>query len=389
MRALSILGSTGSIGCSTLDVVRLHPDKFSIFALSSYSNSQLLVDQAIEFRPPVIVTRDQLSANKVYSLIKDKYQPEILFGIKGYKYIANANEVTDVVAAISGSAGLIPTMEAVTHGKKILLANKEAMVMAGPLMMAACNKYKAKLIPIDSEHNAIFQIIQNNPDRSTIKKLILTASGGPFRGFTQDQLKNVTLEEALKHPNWVMGRKITIDSATMMNKGLEVIEAGYFFNMPIEKIDVLIHPQSIIHSFVEFIDGSLISQLGFPDMKIPISYALGFPDRIQSGVSGIDLAITGDLSFERPDIDLMPCLGLAYKAFNTGQSSTIILNAANEIAVNAFLSRSITFTQISTLIEWALDNIYAINIANIEEVIALDNEVRVKVQETINKSHFN
>ena len=389
MRALSILGSTGSIGCSTLDVVRLHPDKFSIFALSSYSNSELLVDQAIEFRPPVIVTRDQLSANKVYSLIKDKYQPEILFGIKGYKYIANANEVTDVVAAISGSAGLIPTMEAVTHGKKILLANKEAMVMAGPLMMAACNKYKAKLIPIDSEHNAIFQIIQNNPDRSTIKKLILTASGGPFRGFTQDQLKNVTLEEALKHPNWVMGRKITIDSATMMNKGLEVIEAGYFFNMPIEKIDVLIHPQSIIHSFVEFIDGSLISQLGFPDMKIPISYALGFPDRIQSGVSGIDLAITGDLSFERPDIDLIPCLGLAYKAFNAGQSSTIILNAANEIAVNAFLSRSITFTQISTLIEWALDNIYAINIANIEEVIALDNEVRVKVQETINKSHFN
>jgi 1-deoxy-D-xylulose-5-phosphate reductoisomerase len=280
-------------------------------------------------------------------------------------------------------------MEAVTHGKKILLANKEAMVMAGPLMMAACNKYKAKLIPIDSEHNAIFQIIQNYPDRSTIKKLILTASGGPFRGFTQDQLKNVTLEEALKHPNWVMGRKITIDSATMMNKGLEVIEAGYFFNMPIEKIDVLIHPQSIIHSFVEFIDGSLISQLGFPDMKIPISYALGFPDRIQSGVSGIDLAITDNLSFERPDIDLMPCLGLAYKAFNTGQSSTIILNAANEIAVNAFLSRSITFTQISTLIEWALDNIYAINIANIEEVIALDNEVRVKVQETINKSHFN
>ena len=389
MRALSILGSTGSIGCSTLDVVRLHPDKFSIFALSSYSNSQLLVDQAIEFRPPVIVTRDQLSANKVYSLIKDKYQPEILFGIKGYKYIANANEVTDVVAAISGSAGLIPTMEAVTHGKKILLANKEAMVMAGPLMMAACNKYKAKLIPIDSEHNAIFQIIQNNPDRSTIKKLILTASGGPFRGFTQDQLKNVTLEEALKHPNWVMGRKITIDSATMMNKGLEVIEAGYFFNMPIEKIDVLIHPQSIIHSFVEFIDGSLISQLGFPDMKIPISYALGFPDRIQSGVSGIDLAITDNLSFERPDIDLMPCLGLAYKAFNTGQSSTIILNAANEIAVNAFLNRSISFTQISTSIEWALDNIYAINIANIEEVIALDNEVRVKVQETINKSHFN
>ena len=389
MRTLSILGSTGSIGCSTLDVVRLHPDKFSIFALSSYSNSELLVDQAVEFRPPVIVTRDQLSANKVYSLIKNKYQPEILYGIKGYKYIAGASEATDVVAAISGSAGLIPTMEAVTHGKKILLANKEAMVMAGPLMMSACNKFKAKLIPIDSEHNAIFQIIQNNPDRSTIKKLILTASGGPFRGFTQAQLKNVTLEEALKHPNWVMGRKITIDSATMMNKGLEVIEAGYFFNMPIEKIDVLIHPQSIVHSFVEFIDGSLISQLGFPDMKIPISYALGFPDRIQSGVSGIDLAITGDLSFERPDIDLIPCLGLAYKAFNAGQSSTIILNAANEIAVNAFLNRSISFTRISTSIEWALDNIYAVNVANIEEVIALDNEVRIRMQELINKNYFN
>jgi 1-deoxy-D-xylulose-5-phosphate reductoisomerase len=388
LRALSILGSTGSIGCSTLDVVRLHPDKFTIFALSSYSNSELLVDQAIEFRPPVIVTRDQLSANKVHSLIKEKYQPEILFGIKGYKYIAGANEVTDVVAAISGSAGLIPTMEAVTHGKKILLANKEAMVMAGPLMMSACNKYKAKLIPIDSEHNAIFQIIQNNPDRSTIKKLILTASGGPFRGFTQEQLKNVTLEEALKHPNWVMGQKITIDSATMMNKGLEVIEAGYFFNMPIENIDVLIHPQSIIHSFVEFIDGSLISQLGFADMRIPISYALGFPDRILSGVAGIDLAATSELSFQRPDIDSMPCLGLAYQAFKRGQSSTIILNAANEIAVYAFLNKLITFTKIPEIIEWALVNISEVSIDNIEGVINLDIEVRIKIQELINKNYF-
>jgi len=386
LRSLSILGSTGSIGCSTLDVVRLHPEKFNIFALSSYLNTNLLLSQAIEFRPSVIVTKDEVSANKIYGLIKDIYTPEILCGLDGYRSIASADEPTDVVAAISGSAGLLPTMDAITHGKRILLANKESMVMAGPLMMDLCSKFNSKLIPVDSEHNAIFQIIHNNSDHNAIRKIILTASGGPFRSYTRDQLSDVTVEAALKHPNWVMGKKITIDSATMMNKGLEVIEAAYLFDMPIDKIDVLIHPQSIIHSFVEFVDGSLISQLGFPDMKIPISYALGFPDRITSGVGGIKLEEANDLTFDIPDNNLFPCLDLAYQAFSKGLTSTIILNAANEVAVEAFLNKIIPFTKIPTLIDLALQSWSPKNPDNIEDILAIDSEARIKVRSIVSKA---
>jgi len=386
VRSLSILGSTGSIGRSTLDVVRLHPERFNIFALSSYSNTNLLLAQAIEFRPSVIVTKDKISANKIYGLIKEIYTPEILYGVDGYRSIASAEEPTDVVAAISGSAGLLPTMDAITHGKRILLANKEAMVMAGPLMMDLCSKFNSKLIPVDSEHNAIFQIIHNNSDSNAISKIILTASGGPFRGYTSDQLLDVTLEAALKHPNWVMGKKITIDSATMMNKGLEVIEAAHLFDMPIDRIDVLIHPQSIIHSFVEFVDGSLISQLGYPDMRIPISYALGFPDRIKSGIDGIKLEEASDLTFDKPDNNLFPCLELAYQAFSSGMASTIILNAANEVAVEAFLKKNISFTEIPSLIELVLQLWAPKNPDNIEDIIAINYEARIKAQSYVSIS---
>ena len=385
MRSLSILGSTGSIGCSTLDVVRLHPERFNIFALSSYTNTDLLLGQAIEFRPSVIVTKDEISANKIHELIKDVYTPEILYGISGYRSIASAEEVSDVVAAISGSAGLLPTMDAVINGKTILLANKESMVMAGPLMMDLCLKFNAKLIPVDSEHNAIFQITHNNYNNNAINKIILTASGGPFRNLTCDQLSDVTVESALKHPNWVMGKKITIDSATMMNKGLEVIEAAYLFDMPVDKIEVLIHPQSIIHSFVEFVDGSLISQLGFPNMKIPISYALGFPDRITSGVKGIKLEESDDLTFESPDNNLFPCLDLAYQAFSKGMATTIILNAANEIAVEAFLNKIIPFTKIPILINLALESWSPKNPDNIEDILAIDSEARIKAHSLLPK----
>ena len=385
MRSLSVLGSTGSIGCSTLDVVRLQPERFNIFALSSYTNTDLLLVQAIEFRPSVIVTKDEISANKIHELIKDVYKPEILYGISGYRSIASAEEVSDVVAAISGSAGLLPTMDAVINGKTILLANKESMVMAGSLMMDLCLKFNAKLIPVDSEHNAIFQITHNNYNNA-INKIILTASGGPFRNLTCEQLCDVTVESALKHPNWVMGKKITIDSATMMNKGLEVIEAAYLFDMPVDKIEVLIHPQSIIHSFVEFIDGSLISQLGFPDMKIPISYALGFPDRITSGVEGIKLEESDDLTFESPDNNLFPCLDLAYQAFSKGMATTIILNAANEIAVEAFLNKIIPFTKIPILINLALESWSPKNPDNIEDILAIDSEARIKAHSLLSKA---
>tara|TARA_B110000261_G_C12945984_1_gene302439 strand:+ start:1 stop:759 length:759 start_codon:yes stop_codon:yes gene_type:complete len=252
--------------------------------------------------------------------------------------------------------------------------------------MGLCSKFNAKIIPVDSEHNAIFQIIHNNLNNNAISKIILTASGGPFRNFTRDQLSKVTVEAALNHPNWVMGKKITIDSATMMNKGLEVIEAAYLFDIPIDKINVLIHPQSIIHSFVEYLDGSLISQLGYPDMRIPISYALGFPDRIKSGVEGIKLEEAKDLTFESPDNNLFPCLKLAYQAFSSGMASTIILNAANEVAVDAFLRKIIPFIEIPILIDSVLQSWVPKNPNNIDDILSIDTEARIKAQSLIPKS---
>jgi 1-deoxy-D-xylulose-5-phosphate reductoisomerase len=389
MKTISILGSTGSIGCNALDVIRLHPDKFDIFALSGHENVDLLFTQAVEFNPSYIVTKDEKSQVRLTKLLKEKkLNIEVLFGPDGYRFIAGHEKVSIVLAAITGAAGLISTMEAAMKGKKILLANKESMVMAGNLLSEICSQNNGLIIPVDSEHNAIFQVIhdQNNPDE--INKLILTASGGPFRNSTLDELINVSVEDALNHPNWTMGKKVTIDSATMMNKGLEVIEAAFLFKIDYKKIEVLIHPQSIIHSLVEFIDGSSLTQLGTPDMKVPISYALSFPERISSGVSGINLSLTEDLQFEAPDLEKFRCLKLAYDCLEQGGSYPIEINATNEVAVDAFLNKKIKFTQISELIEIALNEAKSSTIKNIEDILVVDLQARMKAKHLLKGSKF-
>ena len=389
MKTISILGSTGSIGCNALDVIRLHPDKFDIFALSGHENVDLLFTQAVEFNPSYIVTKDEKSQVRLTKLLKEKkLNIEVLFGPDGYRFIAGHEKVSTVLAAITGAAGLISTMEAAMKGKKILLANKESMVMAGNLLSEVCSQNNGLIIPVDSEHNAIFQVIhdQNNPDE--INKLILTASGGPFRNSTLDELINVSVEDALNHPNWKMGKKVTIDSATMMNKGLEVIEAAFLFKIDYKKIEVLIHPQSIIHSLVEFIDGSSLTQLGTPDMKVPISYALSFPERISSGVSGINLSLTEDLQFEAPDLEKFRCLKLAYDCLEQGGSYPIEINATNEVAVDAFLNKKIKFTQISELIEIALNEAKSSTIKNIEDILVVDLQARMKAKHLLKGSKF-
>jgi len=389
MKTISILGSTGSIGCSALEVIKLHPDKFDIFALSGYENIDLLFKQAMEFKPTYIVTKDEESQIKLSGLLKEKNQgTEVLFGPDGYKFIAGHVKVSTVLAAITGAAGLVSTMEAAVKGKRILLANKESMVMAGNLLSEVSAENNGIIIPVDSEHNAIFQVIHNQKNQNEINKLILTASGGPFWNSSLVELSNVSITDALKHPNWSMGRKVTIDSATMMNKGLEVIEAAYLFKIDYKKIEVLIHPQSIIHSLVEFIDGSSLTQLGTPDMKVPIAYALSFPERIASGVRGIDLSLSNDLQFELPDLEKFRCLKLAYDCLEQGGSYPIEINATNEIAVDAFLRKKIKFTQISELIETALNEVKSSNIESIEDILAVDKQARIKARILLKGSKF-
>jgi len=381
MKTISILGSTGSIGRSALDVIKLHSDKFKVFALSGHENIDLLFNQTLEFNPSYIVTKDKNSQSKLLALLKEKnLKTEILFGSEGHKFIAGHENVSIVLAAITGSAGLISTMEAAKKGKRILLANKESMVMAGDLLSRVCEQNNGLIIPVDSEHNAIFQVIHDQKNTDRINKLILTASGGPFRNSPLEELQNVKIEDALNHPNWDMGKKVTIDSASMMNKGLEVIEAAFLFKIDYKKIEVLIHPQSIIHSLVEFMDGSSLAQLGTPDMKVPIAYALSYPERIFSGVSGIDLASISDLQFELPDLEKFRCLKLAYECLKQGGSYPIEINAANEVAVNAFLNKKIKFTQIPELIERALNEAESKPFESIEEILLLDEQARVKAE---------
>lgn len=381
-KVISILGSTGSIGQSTLQVLRLHPDSFQIFALSCFNNKELLVKQCIEFQPKYLVTKNTTDAKFVGEKIKGRSSAKVLSGSDGYEFIAGHDEVTDVLAAITGSAGLKSTYQAAIQGKRILLANKESMVMAGSLIMAEVEKSKGSIIPVDSEHNAIYQVLIGHSNKS-IRRVILTASGGPFRDFSASEIENVTIEEALNHPNWSMGDKITIDSATMMNKGLEVIEASYLFNLPPEKIEVLVHPQSIIHSLVEYNDGSSLTQLGCPDMRVPISYALGYPNRIRSGVEGINLDKCENLSFTTPNHQIFPCLNLAYEALDKGQAQIITLNAANEIAVDAFLHKKISFTQIYTLVRKVLDSFESEDPGDIDSIILIDRSAREKAQKMI------
>ena len=384
MKIISILGSTGSIGKSTLSVIKLHPEKFKVFALAGFNNVDLLLEQTIKFKPSFIVTKDLVSKKQLMHKLKDtKLNTEVLYGNDGYSFIASHDLVTTVVAAITGSAGLISTIDAAKSGKQILLANKESMVMAGDLLNKICSENNSTLIPIDSEHNAIFQVFSNNSDTKKIKKVILTASGGPFRDHSLESLKEVTIEEALNHPNWKMGKKISIDSATMMNKGLEVIEASHLFRLNVEKIEVVMHPQSIIHSFVEFIDGSSLSQLGNPDMRVPIAYALGYPNRITSGVDGISLYKLPSLEFFKPNLKKFRCLDLSYQCLVMGAAHCISLNATNEIAVEAFLLGKINFIQIPELIEKALSRAEAADISSIEHILEIDNLARIEANKIL------
>ena len=386
MKIISILGSTGSIGRSTLSVVDLHPDRFKIFALSGFNNNDLLFEQAIKFNPSFIVTKDLSSKKILLDKLKDtKLDAEVLYGKEGYNFIASHEKVTTVVAAITGSAGLISTIEAAKNSKQILLANKESMVMAGELINKTCKENNSTLIPIDSEHNAIFQVLFNNSDAIEVKKIILTASGGPFRDHSLQSLKKVSIKDALNHPNWKMGKKISIDSATMMNKGLEVIEASHLFNLNIEKIEVIMHPQSIIHSFVEFIDGSSLSQLGKPDMRVPIAYALGYPNRITSGVDGVSLDKLTSLEFFKPDLKKFRCLDLSYQCLVMGAAHCISLNASNEIAVEAFLMGKINFIQIPELIEKTLFKTKTTEVNSVEHILEVDNIARIETNKILNK----
>ena len=381
MENIVILGSTGSIGCNALQVIQLHKEKYKVFALTANKNVDLLTQQCLEFEPHYAIALNQDANQQLkQNLLSLNSKTIVLESSESLDRLASHADTSTVISAIVGAAGLKPTMAAANSGKKILLANKETLVMAGELFVKAVNHSKATLIPIDSEHNAILQVLPQNKklnNRSSgIRKILLTASGGPFRTFSQEELRNVTPKEALRHPNWIMGKKITIDSATMMNKGLEIIEAFWLFDIPAADIEVIIHPQSIIHSLVEYIDGSTLAQLGNQDMRTPIAYALSHPDRIESGVLGLDLIKTKKLDFEAPDLNKFPCLGLAYKALEMGHNAPTILNAANEVAVDAFLNESIAFNQIAELIEFSMHTIESQPIDSIDTVLDVDKRTR-------------
>ena len=382
MKTISILGSTGSIGKNTLDVIRINRHLFDIFALSCDRNIDLLLKQAIEFKPKYLVCTNKTDATKLKSLLPLSCNSKVLFQDHPLNFIASHDAVTHVVAAISGSAGMESTFSAAKKNKIILLANKESMVMAGPLIMNSIKNGSGMIIPIDSEHNAIYQVLNGSSKKEFLKRIILTASGGPFLNLDNESLKKVTVQDALNHPNWKMGHKVTIDSATMMNKGLEVIEASYLFGLFTNEIDVLIHPQSIIHSLVEFIDGSLLTQLGSPDMRIPISYALGFKQRIPSGAPSLNL-LENDLTFLEPDLKKFPCLSLAYSALDAGHNFCVALNASNEHAVKAFLENKIKFSDIFKVNSENLLSISKINLTSIDEIKEYDTEIKLKSHKII------
>jgi len=369
---ISILGSTGSIGVQSLDVVRNL--KLKVSGLSANSNIDLLEKQAREFVPKVVAINDDSLKDELKSRLKD-LPIEVLSGVDGLKAVAAMDETDTVVASVVGIAGLIPTLEAIRKGKDIALANKETLVTAGSIVMSEAKKHKVNILPVDSEHSAIFQSLMGN-NSNRVSKLILTASGGPFRGKSHEDLKKVTVKDALNHPNWVMGSKITIDSASLMNKGLEVIEARWLFDMPLKKIEVLIHPQSVIHSMVEYCDGSVIAQLGSPDMRIPIQFALTYPDRMHNDFSKLDLLKTKSLTFEAPDFDGFPCLKLAFEALKMGGTMPAVLNAANEVAVGLFLKEKIRFVDIPVIIEEAMGKHQKNNNPSLEDIIEVDKETR-------------
>ncbi|MCQ2561142.1 MAG: 1-deoxy-D-xylulose-5-phosphate reductoisomerase [Clostridia bacterium] len=372
MKKIAILGSTGSIGTQSLDVVRNHPEEFAVTALTCGKNIDLFREQLKEFKPALAVCGAREDAEKLAAEF-----PGIKFswGMDGIVDAAVNSDSTVVINSLLGMMGIRPTYEAIKAGKDIAFANKETLVAGGSLIMDAVKKYGINFLPVDSEHSAIFQCIQGN-DGNPVKRIILTASGGPFRGYTREQMMNVTKAQALKHPRWTMGAKITIDSATMMNKGLEVIEASWLFDMDPKDIEVHVHPESILHSAVEFMDGSVIGQMGRPDMRVPIAYALSWPRRLDKVGEPLDLFAAGALHFEKPDLNAFQCLRLAYRAIEEGKSSPIVLNAANEEAVAAFLRDEISFGQIGQLVEAALDRKAPSEITCLEDIFEVERETR-------------
>ncbi|HTL02131.1 MAG TPA: 1-deoxy-D-xylulose-5-phosphate reductoisomerase [Vicinamibacterales bacterium] len=379
MKNLAILGSTGSIGRSALDVVRAHPDKLRVVGLAAGANADKLLEQAAEFHPKVIAmaTEDGLQS------VAAGYQAENAFaGSHGLVAVATHPEVDLVLCASSGTAGLEAVLAAIDAGKSIALANKEVLVMAGALVTAAARRRGVSILPVDSEHNAIHQCLHGRR-REEIRRIILTASGGPFREMPASALGSVTPAAALQHPTWRMGRKITIDSATLMNKGLEVIEARWLFDLPASRIDVVVHPQSVVHSMVEFIDGSIIAQLGGADMKLPIQYACSYPDRWEAPVARLNLLATMPLEFHKPDVERFPCLGLAYRALEAGPSHAVVLNAANEVAVASYLEEKISFQSIPRVIEQSMDAHAGGPVGTLDEVRELDRWARLYSQNLV------
>ena len=388
---ITVLGATGSIGLSTLDVIARHPDRYQVFGLSGYSRLAELLALCVKHVPKVAVVPDERAASQLQADLRSAgLNTEVLVGEEGLCQIASAPEVDAVMAAIVGAAGLRPTLAAVNTGKKILLANKEALVMTGDLFMQAVRRSGSVLLPIDSEHNAIFQCLPQDYARGLgavgVRRILLTASGGPFRETPLADLQHVTPDQACAHPNWSMGRKISVDSASMMNKGLELIEACWLFDAKPSQVEVVIHPQSVIHSLVDYVDGSVLAQLGNPDMRTPIANALAWPERIDSGVAPLDLFAVARLDFQRPDEQRFPCLRLAREAAEAGNSAPAMLNAANEVAVGAFLAGQIRYPQIAHIIEHVLNSEPVIALDELDAVFVVDAKARLRAEQWLSRN---
>ena len=391
LRRVAILGSTGSIGVNTLDVIRAYPERFKVLALTAGKQIDRLAEQCVEFKPGIAVVADADGASRLSKILQDKkLSTQVLYGPEALITAVTQSDCDTVMAAIVGAAGLVPALAAAKAGKRVLLANKEALVMSGNLFMQAMQLGGGELLPIDSEHNAIFQCLPQQFTKAPydylgVEELWLTASGGPFRNTPISELSSITPDQACAHPNWVMGRKISVDSATMMNKGLEVIEAFWLFGLPLEKIKVLIHPQSVVHSMVRYRDGSVIAQMGQPDMRTPIAYGLAWPERINAGVEPLNLAQLAALSFSEPDLIRFPCLALAFGAAKIGGTAPAVLNAANEIAVAAFLDAGLPYLRIPEVVEKTLNQIASVPASSLELILAVDNQARQVASNIIRK----
>ncbi len=387
MKKISILGATGSVGVSTLDVIERNAELFSVISLTTNKNIDLLYEQCIKFRPQLAVVASEALVDKFSAKFSGRqYKPEIECGAEGLSLAASLDEIDSVMAAIVGAAGLPATLSAAKAGKNILLANKEALVMSGDLLMKVVKQNNSQLLPIDSEHNAVFQCLPTDKSRCEIEKIILTASGGPFLKKSLSEFETITPEQACAHPNWEMGKKISVDSATMMNKGLELIEACKLFDVNVKDVEIVIHPQSIVHSLVAYPDGSVLAHMAYPDMRVPIANALAWPQRISSGVDVLNVTEMGVLEFSKPDRNRFPCLQLAYDAMSAEQSATTVLNAANEVAVNSFLNEQIRFTDISSVIDAALQDVEHVVVDELDVILEKDQQARRYAQKFISES---